>query len=515
MKLFLQTVISVFLFLSVTLAGYSPSQVDVAIVDKLEPLLIELHESSHDEFKQIHVFLSNKRFYFASESRRSRLVEELFAITFAELTKPRDPLIEESKKIVSIPEIKPISLSHVLSKANKEILMKHTPSYIAEKDILIIEFTDLECPFCERLHNSRALSKIDNDFDQIWYLTLSFPLSFHKQATPAAVAASCIQKYAWYDAYKRFIDSLFWRDDISELEIFLSLQLIIEENFIQDDEIVDCFDNNETLKAVEEQQALWQSLWVTWTPWTIILEQSSWTYTKIAGVYPEQHFRDIVDEVINWNWESFAKRVDGPPVPFPKDVAIQGKRSLYIDSFDHEEFLETAYIQWNSEAPVSIIEFSDVQCPFCQRHTNNGTLNSVQEIYGDDVNIIYGHFPLSFHQHAQKAGEALECVWKMWGEELFRKFKDSLYAAWGNSNGDIIESVAVDLWIDIHDLLSCVDSGEFTQKVKTQMSYGQSLGVTWTPWNIVVNNITGQIMKISGAVPAASFDNVIEDFLWD
>jgi len=60
-----------------------------------------------------------------------------------------------------------------------------------------------------------------------------------------------------------------------------------------------------------------------------------------------------------------------------------------------------------------VIEFSDVQCPFCSRHTLAGTLDQVLQKYGDDINIIFGHFPLSFHPNAQQAGEALECAGKI------------------------------------------------------------------------------------------------------
>lgn len=81
-----------------------------------------------------------------------------------------------------------------------------------------------------------------------------------------------------------------------------------------------------------------------------------------------------------------------PPITVPKSLSQS----------DYDDFLKTAYVQGNKDAPVSIIEFSDVQCPFCQRHTNNETLDMVLEKYGDEVNVIYGHFPLSFHQNAQK-----------------------------------------------------------------------------------------------------------------
>ena len=85
-----------------------------------------------------------------------------------------------------------------------------------------------------------------------------------------------------------------------------------------------------------------------------------------------------------------------------------------MDLKELQAFYDSSYIEGNKDAKVTVIEFSDVECPFCQRHNNNGTLDTVMEKYGDDVNVIFAHFPLSFHATAQKAGEALECAGKTW-----------------------------------------------------------------------------------------------------
>lgn len=156
-----------------------------------------------------------------------------------------------------------------------------------------------------------------------------------------------------------------------------------------------------------------------------------------------------------------------------------------------------------------MIEFSDVQCPFCQRHVNNGTLDQVAEKYGDDVNVIFAHFPLSFHANAQKAGEAIECAGKIGGAEKFFAFKKAYFAAGGDSSMAIAEKAATEVGLDAAAMMECVDGGEFAQKVKDHMAFGQGMGVTGTPGNIVINNETLDTTKISGAVPATAFDAAI------
>lgn len=77
----------------------------------------------------------------------------------------------------------------------------------------------------------------------------------------------------------------------------------------------------------------------------------------------------------------------------------------------------------------------------------------------------------------------------------------------------LAEEAATDVGLDAAALKTCVDGGEFAQKVKDQMAFGQSLGVTGTPGNIVINNETLDTTKVSGAVPANAFDGAISGYL--
>lgn len=201
-----------------------------------------------------------------------------------------------------------------------------------------------------------------------------------------------------------------------------------------------------------------------------------------------------------------AEPTDPAPQPAPAPANKIAMNEL-------ESFYEGAYIDGNEDAPVTVIEFSDVECPFCQRHTNNGTLDQVKEKYWDDVNVVYAHFPLSMHPHAQKAGEALECVWDIaWGD-AFWSYKAAVYAKWGKPTLDVLEATAEEEGLDVEAVMDCVSEGTFAQKVKDQMAFGRKLGVTGTPGNIVMNNENGEYTKVSGAVPAGAFDGPISELL--
>jgi len=164
------------------------------------------------------------------------------------------------------------------------------------------------------------------------------------------------------------------------------------------------------------------------------------------------------------------------PTPAPAPAA---PTKISLD--DLEKGLEWTIVNGNADAKVSIIEFSDVECPFCIRHVNNGTIDQVVEKYGDDVNSIFMHFPLGFHPLAQKAGEAIECAWDLGWDEDYFAFKKALFAKGGKPTIDVIKATAGETGFDADEFMACVDGWEFAQRVKDQMAFGRSLGVTGTP----------------------------------
>lgn len=201
------------------------------------------------------------------------------------------------------------------------------------------------------------------------------------------------------------------------------------------------------------------------------------------------------------------------PAPAPAPQPAPAPAVTKIDAWELQAFYDTAVIVGDENAKVTVIEFSDVECPFCQRHENNGTLETVRTKYAGKVNTVFAHFPLSFHPNAQKAAESLECAGKLGGDEKFTSFKKALFAKGGQPTLAVIEEVAKAEGLDATAMMACVNGGEFAAKVAAQMEFGRKLGVTGTPWNIVMNNETGEFTKVSGAVPAEAFDAAISAFI--
>lgn len=154
-------------------------------------------------------------------------------------------------------------------------------------------------------------------------------------------------------------------------------------------------------------------------------------------------------------------------------------------------------------APVTIVEFSDFQCPFCRNVAP--TLKRVRETYGDKVRIVWKDFPLTqIHPEAFKAGEAAHCA----GEQgKYWEYHDRLFENQQALQATDLKKYAADLGLDTTAFNACVDSAKYGERVRAGVEQGTKLGVNSTP-TIYVN---GRLL--SGAQPYEAFAAVIDEEL--
>lgn len=155
-----------------------------------------------------------------------------------------------------------------------------------------------------------------------------------------------------------------------------------------------------------------------------------------------------------------------------------------------------------NSAKVTIIEFSDFQCPFCGRA--QATLNQIQDTYGDDVKFVFRDFPLGFHENAQKSAEAAECAHE---QGKFWEYHDLLFENQEALAVTDLKGYAAELDLDTKQFNECLDSGKYEEEVKSDMDDGIAAGVKGTPAFF----INGR--SIVGAQPFANFKKVIDEEL--
>jgi protein-disulfide isomerase len=154
-------------------------------------------------------------------------------------------------------------------------------------------------------------------------------------------------------------------------------------------------------------------------------------------------------------------------------------------------------------AQVTIVEFSDFECPFCGRLFP--TLKAVEKIYVGRVRIVYRQFPLrKLHPRAQKAAEASLCA----GEQgRFWEMHDSMFSDQEHLTVDALKARAVELKLDTATFNACLDSGKEVAAVDRDIVDGARAGVTGTP-TLFING-----RKLVGNQPFAAIQAVIEDEL--
>jgi protein-disulfide isomerase len=150
-------------------------------------------------------------------------------------------------------------------------------------------------------------------------------------------------------------------------------------------------------------------------------------------------------------------------------------------------------------APVTIVEFSDFQCPFCSKA--NPAIDEVMKAYEGKVRVVFRHFPLEFHAEAPKAAEASMCAAD---QQKFWEYHDKLFANQQALKPDDLKKHAADLGLDAARFNECLDSGKHAATVKKDFEEGKKAGVTGTP-AFFVNGIA-----LSGAVPAEEFKSIID-----
>jgi len=150
-------------------------------------------------------------------------------------------------------------------------------------------------------------------------------------------------------------------------------------------------------------------------------------------------------------------------------------------------------------APVTIVEFSDFECPYCSRV--NPTLAQVRETYGDKVRIVFRQFPLDMHPNARKAAEASLCAQD---QGKFWEMHDAMFADQRNLGVDALKAKAQSLGLNAESFGQCLDSGEYADEVAADLRAGVEAGVSGTP-AMFINGI-----PLSGAVPYEQVAEVID-----
>jgi len=219
---------------------------------------------------------------------------------------------------------------------------------------------------------------------------------------------------------------------------------------------------------------------------------------------------DIITEAIEANPEKF---IDALNNAVKKAQEGQGakreeeEKKQLEESFNNPlvaEIRSDESFRGNKDAPITLIEYSDFECPFCSRGFS--TVMELMEKYKGKIRFAYKHLPLSFHPQAMIASQYYEAI-RLQSEEKAWEFHDAIYKDQRKlQNGEkFLKEIAQKLKVDMKKLATDKDSEKVTKRIEADMAEAGKFGFQGTP-GFLLNGI-----PVKGAYPTAHFDTLIQE----
>jgi len=355
----------------------------------------------------------------------------------------------------------------------------------ADAPVTIIEFLDFQCPFCSR--TEATIQRIMREYPgKVRLVFKQHPLiAIHPQAMLASEAALAAHDQG---RYREMHEKLFTiarqltRENILQAGRDIGLDM---DKFTAD------LDSGKYRPTVESEIQQAVSVGATGTPAFFINGR------YLNGARPFEQFKPIVEQEINGKRPEFVvgtnvKRDEPPPASRPQRPAEDPNKIYEVD-------LAGAVSQGPENAPVTIVEFTDFQCPFCKRV--QPTLQQVLKDYPDKVRWVTKNLPLAFHADARGAARAALAANRQGKYWEFRELIFNNPRALGEDN---LVAHARTLGLDIDRFRSDMNSSEIDQMISKDMKEAQEVGASGTP-TFLING-----RKLVGAQPLSSFKQRID-----
>ena len=195
------------------------------------------------------------------------------------------------------------------------------------------------------------------------------------------------------------------------------------------------------------------------------------------------------------------------PAPQANATTTQG------DATKFAAIEKDGYIKGNKNARITVIEYSDLICPFCKRHYAAQTIENLVANHPNDVNMEFRNMPLpQLHPTAPIWAQGAVCAGKLGGVDKYYVYIAEAFKA-SDFTVDSTTAIGVGIGLDKAKFASCLTSPETIATVNAQVQEGQWFGINGTPGNIIVDNQKGTYTLIAGAYPIATFEAEVAKIL--
>lgn len=228
-------------------------------------------------------------------------------------------------------------------------------------------------------------------------------------------------------------------------------------------------------------------------------EQVKAVYESTKDKYGDRSEAEIMQQI-----ESNLKqaRINFRRSDFLKELRGAAEVHIFLDAPRVKVKAEDARSRGPRNAPVTIVEFADFQCPFCNRTTE--TIKQLEKKYTGQLRVVFRDFPLPFHANAVKAAEAASCAQE---QGKFWQMHDQLFANQANLKPVDLKKYASEIGLDSAQFNQCLDSEKYRQIWQSDKNEGEGYGINGTPTFFVNGRM------LAGAAPFETFVQMIDEEL--
>ena len=371
--------------------------------------------------------------------------------------------------------------------------------------VTIVTVSDFQCPFCKRVEPTitQLLQDYKGKLRVVWR---NNPLPFHQNAQPAAELAM--------EAMTQGGSAKFWK---AHAKLFENQQALARENLdtyaqelgLDMAKYKAALDGHTHKAKIEADQALAAKFDARGTPAFFINGRF------LSGAQPIEKFKEIVDDELkradkliksgvakNQVYAALTKNALTQKAADEPAAAPQAPRRQPDPSAVYKVPVGDSPVKGPNDALVTIVEFSDFQCPFCSRV--EATIKQVAETYGKDVRIAFKQNPLPFHQNA---GPAAEASLAAADQGKFWEMHEKLFANQQALERDKLEGYAKDLGLNVAKFKASLDSNKHKATIDAEQKLARDLGAAGTP-SFFING-----RSLRGAQPFEAFKALIDEEL--
>lgn len=369
--------------------------------------------------------------------------------------------------------------------------------------VTIVVFTDFQCPFCSKLEV--AFEQIRDSYgENVRFVLKNHPLPFHQHARLAAEVGQGVLASRGPEAFWRYSDMAFRRQQLMSPE---TIRAWATTAGADPKEIEDGLVQKRWAAKIDRDEALASRLGAGGTPASFV------NGVSLSGAQPYDKWKEVIDSELAKAKDLAARGVTRDRI-YTRMVAsnfTEPKDTSHDDDDEKDDLaiwkipVGTSPVRGSNTALVTLVMFSDFQCPYCKRV--EPTIEKLRTDYGDRLRIVWKDEPLPFHPRALPAAHLARFARSVKGDAGFWSVHDKLFDSQPKLEDADLEAVARAAGLDVAKANAAIKSKQFTRDIEADLSLGDDVQASGTP-HFFING-----RRLVGAQPYEKFKSVVDEQL--